>query len=75
MNQELETLTGTLHGLTAALSVVAAALPQQASADVRETLREMIGETASSDLPGATLASMHSTIAQVIESMEIGLRR
>jgi hypothetical protein len=35
----------------------------------------MIGETASSDLPGATLASMHSTIAQVIESMEIGLRR
>ncbi|AET94601.1 MULTISPECIES: hypothetical protein [Caballeronia] len=75
MSQELEVLTGKLHGLTAALSVIAAALPPQASADVQETLRDMIGETAASDLAAATLASMHSTIAQVIESMEIGLRR
>ncbi|KXV12199.1 hypothetical protein CR51_06790 [Caballeronia megalochromosomata] len=75
MSQELEVLTGKLHGLTAAISVIAAALPQQASTDVQETLRDIIGETASSDLPGATLAAMHSTLAQVIESMEIGLRR
>jgi hypothetical protein len=75
MTQELEVLTGKLHGLTAAVSVIAAALPQAASDDVQETLRDMIGETQSADLPEAALASMHATLTQVIESMEIGLRR
>lgn len=75
MSQELDVLSGKLHGLTAAISVIAAALPQAASADVQETLRDMIGETAGADLPTAALASMHATITQVIESMEIGLRR
>ncbi|MDR5856332.1 hypothetical protein P9239_21880 [Caballeronia sp. LZ062] len=75
MSQELDVLTGKLHGLTAAISVIAAALPQSASADVQETLRDMIGETASADLPPAALSSMHAMLAHVIESMEIGLRR
>jgi hypothetical protein len=75
MSQELEALTGKLHGLTAAISVMAAALPQAASADVQDTLRDLIGETASEDLPGATRESMHAVIRQVIDSMEIGLRR
>ena len=75
MNQDIEALTGKLHGLTAAISVIAAALPQSASADVQETLRDLMGETASSDLPGATRESMHAVIRHVIDSMEIGLRR
>jgi hypothetical protein len=75
MSQELEALNGKLHGLTAAISVIAAALPPSASADVQETLRDLVGETASSDLPDATRESMHTVIQHVIDSMEIGLRR
>ncbi|SDV50498.1 hypothetical protein [Chitinasiproducens palmae] len=75
MSQELDALTGKVHGLTAALSIIAAALPQSASADVQETLRDLIGETSSSDLSAATRDAMHGVVRQVIDSMEIGLRR
>lgn len=75
MSQELDVLTGKVHGLTAALGIIAAALPQATSADVQETLRELVGETANADLPAGTLASMQATIAQLLASMEIGLHR
>ncbi|MDR5733912.1 hypothetical protein QCE47_16425 [Caballeronia sp. LZ025] len=55
--------------------MIAEALPQSSSADVQETLHDLIGETASADLPGATRDSMHAVVRQIIDSMEIGLRR
>lgn len=75
MSQDLDALTGKVHGLTAAISIIAAALPPEASADVQETLRDLLAETASADLPAPARASMHALIGQVLASMEIGLRR
>lgn len=75
MSQEFDVLTGKLNGLIAALSVIAAALPKTTAADVQETLRELAQETATADLPVTALSAMHATIAQIVDSMEIGLHR
>ncbi|OZI48688.1 hypothetical protein [Bordetella genomosp. 4] len=74
MAQEFETLLGTVHGLVASVSAIAATLPDAASADAAEALQAMTADIPASVGPTATQA-MQSVVAQVIDALQTPLRQ
>jgi len=74
MAQDFETLLGTVHGLVASVSAMAATLPDAASADAAETLQAMTADVPASVSPSAAKA-MQSVVAQVIDALQTPLRQ
>jgi len=74
MAQDFETLLGTVHGLVASVSAIAATLPDAASADATETLQAMTADVPASVSPSAAKA-MQSVVAQVTDALQTPLRQ
>ncbi|WP_241082989.1 hypothetical protein [Achromobacter xylosoxidans] len=74
MAQDFETLQGTVHGLVAAVSAIAATLPDQASADAAETLQAMTADVSASVAPPAAKA-LQAVVDQVIDALQTPLRQ
>lgn len=75
MEQQLEALRGTVHGLVAAVSAIAATLSDEASADAAEVLGEMVSGSADAGLSKTAAQAMQAAVAQIVDALQVPLRR
>ncbi|GAB2872591.1 hypothetical protein GCM10027093_05170 [Paraburkholderia jirisanensis] len=75
MEDQLESMRGQILGLVGALNVIAAVLPDSASADAAEVLEDMIAATKDSGLTPAATEGMHSAMQQIKAALQVSLHR
>lgn len=75
MENELQTLRGQILGLVGALNAIAAVLPNGISTNAVELLTDMVGATKDNGLPPLVTESMHSTMHQIKNALQVPLYR
>lgn len=75
MVDQLEIMRGQILGVVGALNVLAAVLPDSASADAAEVLEDMIVATKDSGLTPAATEGMHSAMQQIKAALLVSLHR
>ena len=75
MENELHTLRGQILGLVGALNAISAVLPDATSDHAAEVLGDMIAATNDNGLPPQVTESMHSTMRQVKDALQVSLHR